>query len=137
MAIDIVRRLEANEGDDPLEWEVGLFLALNAAMHDAAIACWEVKMHYDSIRPISLIRHMASLGQCSDPQAGRYDPLGLPLIPGLIELITVESSSAGQRHEHLGDHIGEIALFCWEGAPLSASPRPVRVGWVLGGSWTP
>ena len=40
----------------PLEWDVKLYLALNGAVHDAAIAAWGAKRHYDSARPISMIR---------------------------------------------------------------------------------
>ncbi|HEY0442723.1 MAG TPA: hypothetical protein VGC90_00720, partial [Candidatus Limnocylindrales bacterium] len=41
-----------------LEWDVKLYLALNGAVHDAAIAAWGLKGHYDSVRPISMIRYM-------------------------------------------------------------------------------
>ena len=41
---------------DHLEWDVKLYLALNGAMHDAAIAAWGSKRHYDYARPISMIR---------------------------------------------------------------------------------
>jgi hypothetical protein len=58
-----------------LEWDVKLYLALNGALHDAAIAAWEIKRDTATARPISLVRYMASL-----------DPRGLPTIPGLIEM---------------------------------------------------
>ena len=48
---------------DRLEWDVKTYLALNGAVHDAAIAAWGLKGHYDSVRPISMIRYMGSLGQ--------------------------------------------------------------------------
>ncbi len=41
---------------DPLEWDVKLYLALNGAVHDAAVAAWGAKGHYDYVRPISMIR---------------------------------------------------------------------------------
>ena len=34
-----------------------------------------------------MIRYMAGLGQSSDPTLPSYDKEGLPLVPGLIELI--------------------------------------------------
>ena len=34
----------------------------------------------------------------SDPGQPSYDPLGLPLVPGLIELVTAASSAPGERH---------------------------------------
>ena len=58
---------------DPLEWDVKLYLALNGAVHDAAICAWGLKGHYDYVRPITAIRHMAGLGQSPDPE--------LPLLP--------------------------------------------------------
>ncbi len=57
-----------------LEWDVKIYLGLNGALHDAAIAAWEVKRATATARPISLVRYMASV-----------DARGLPLIPGLIE----------------------------------------------------
>src|SRR3989304_7546909 len=41
---------------DRLEWDVKLYLALNGATHDAAIAAWGLKGYYDSVRPISMTR---------------------------------------------------------------------------------
>jgi membrane-associated phospholipid phosphatase len=35
---------------------VRLLAALGAAQHDAFVACWECKYHYDCERPISVIR---------------------------------------------------------------------------------
>ena len=64
---------------DPLEWDVKLYLALNGAVHDAAVAAWGLKGYYDSVRPISMIRYMGGLGQSSDPDGPSYDPDGLPL----------------------------------------------------------
>ena len=59
---------------DRLEWDVKMYLALNGAVHDAAIAAWGLKGYYDSARPISMIRYMGGLGQSSDPA-------GPPTIP--------------------------------------------------------
>jgi hypothetical protein len=57
-----------------LEWDVKVYLALNGALHDAAITAWEIKRDSTTARPISLIRYLATT-----------DPRGLPLVPGLIE----------------------------------------------------
>ncbi len=40
-------------GDD-----VRMYFALNGALLDASIACWEAKRAYDSTRPVSAIRHV-------------------------------------------------------------------------------
>jgi hypothetical protein len=41
-----------------LEQDVKMFLALNGALHDSAVACWENKRAYDHIRPISAIQNL-------------------------------------------------------------------------------
>jgi hypothetical protein len=119
-----------------LRWDVQMYFALNGAVHDAAIAAWGLKRKYQSVRPISMIRYMAEHGQSSDPTLPSYDPDGLPLIPGLIELITKESSAPGQRHTTLADHVGEIAIRAWRGNPKD--PNQVSgAGWILGERWVP
>jgi hypothetical protein len=121
----------------PLEWDVKLYLALNGAVHDAAIAAWGVKGFYDSVRPISMIRYMGERGQSSDPSGPAYDPRGLPLEPGLVEVITAESSAQGGRHAHLADHRGEIAIKAWRGNPEDAETQKGGVGWILAADWLP
>lgn len=122
---------------DRLEWDVKLYLALNGATHDAAIAAWGLKGYYDSVRPISMIRYMASLGQSSDPGLPSYDAEGLPLVPGLVELITAETAGLGQRHAALAGHEGEIAIRAWSGNPGDPGTQTGGVGWILGTSWVP
>jgi len=119
-----------------LRWDVQMYFALNGAVHDAAIAAWGLKRKYQSVRPISMIRYLAEHGQSSDPKLPSYDPDGLPLIPGLIELITKESSAPGQRHAALADHVGQIAVRSWRGSPKD--PNQVSGdGWILGERWVP
>ena len=119
-----------------LEWDVTGYLALNAALHDAACAAWTLKWRYDSARPITLIRALAGRGQSSDPALPRYHVEGLPLIPGQIELITAASSAPGQRHEFLARFVGQIAVRAWLGTPPSAT-QTAGVGWLLGEDWVP
>jgi hypothetical protein len=78
---------------DALEWDVKMYLALNGALHDAAIAAWGTKRVYDSVRPISMIRYMGGLGQSSDVLGPSYHADGLLLEPGLVEVVTASSSS--------------------------------------------
>jgi len=120
-----------------LEWDVKLYLALNGAVHDAGIAAWGLKGHYDSSRPISLIRYLGSLGQSSDPSGPTYDPEGLPLVPGLIEVITPESSALGQRHADLSGAIGHVAIRAWRGNPADPKANVGGVGWILAETWVP
>jgi hypothetical protein len=122
---------------DPLEWDVKTYLALNGAVHDAAIAAWGLKGYYDSARPISMIRYMGGKGQSSDPAGTAYDPEGLPLEPGLVEVITPESSAPGERHEALADHVGEVAVRSWLGFPKDPETETSGVGWRLAVDWVP
>jgi hypothetical protein len=122
---------------DPLEWDVKLYLALNGAVHDAAIAAWGLKGAYDSARPISYVRYMGGRGQSSDPALPSYDPVGLLLEPGLIEVITPESSAPGERHAHLADHVGEIAVRSWLGSPEDPETQTSGVGWIRAVEWVP
>jgi hypothetical protein len=122
---------------DPLEWDVKLYLALNGAVHDAAIAAWGLKGHYDSARPISMIRYMGGRGQSSDPGGPSYDAEGLPLEPGLVEVVTAESSRPGERHAELADHVGEVAVRAWRGFPDDPENETSGVGWILAVDWVP
>jgi hypothetical protein len=122
---------------DPLAWDVHLYLALNAALHDAAIATWELKRRYPSARPITLVRHLGGLGQRSDPAAPAYHPQGLPLVPGSIEPITSASSSPGERHAHLARYAGELALVAWPGEPGDREERASDVEWIRAKDWVP
>jgi hypothetical protein len=99
--------------------DVKLYFALNGALHDAAVAAWGVKRKYQSVRPVSMIRALAFEGQSSDRHGPSFSPDGLPLVPGLVELITKASSAAGGRHAGLGAHVGDVAV------------RTAR-GWTLG-----
>ena len=121
---------------DRLRWDVKMYFALNGAVHDAAITAWGIKRAYNSVRPISMIRHLAGNGQSSDPSLPSYSRDGLPLIPGLIELVTKESSAPGERHAALADHVGEIALRTWRGPPKDVT-QVGGVGWILGTRWVP
>ena len=107
-----------------LERDVTLYLALNGALNDAAVATYGVKRTYQSPRPISMIRYLAFQGQSSDPKAPSYNADGLPLVPGLIELVTKQSSAAGKPHEALAADIGQVAVLS-------------QGRWVLGARWTP
>ena len=120
-----------------LEWDVKIYLALNGAVHDAAIAAWGLKGHYDSIRPISMIRYMGGLGQSSDPTGPAYNREGLPLVPGLIEVVTKESSAAGQRHAALSVSVGKIAIKAWGGVPKDPKTQVSGAVWMLAGDWVP
>lgn len=122
---------------DRLEWDVKLYLALNGAVHDAAIATWGAKSFYDSSRPISLIRYMGGKGQSSDPAGPSYSAEGLPLVRGLVEVITTESSGPGERHAHLAGHLGDVTVRSWRGFPHDPATETSGVGWIRAVDWVP
>ena len=122
---------------DRLEWDVKLYLALNGAVHDAAVAAWGAKGRYDSARPISMIRYLGSKGQSSDPDGPSYDPEGLTLERGLVEVVTRASSAPGERHEDLADHVGEVVVRTWAGFPDDPVARHSGVRWIRAVDWVP
>ncbi len=122
---------------DRLEWDVKLYLALGAANHDAAIVAWGAKGYYDSIRPISMIRYLGGRGQSSDPDAPAYDSNGLPLVPGLIEVVTERTTASGGPHEELAGHEGQVAVRSWRGVPDDPDRELGGVGWILAVDWVP
>ena len=135
---ELERRL-GGTGDelDPLEWDLKLYLTLNGAVHDAAVCAWGLKGHYDYVRPITAIRYMAGLGQSSDPELPSYHEHGLPLHPGLVEVVTSESAAAGERHAHLAEHVGSVAVYGWLGQPEDPETQYSGVGWILAVEWLP
>jgi hypothetical protein len=143
VAVDDLARLGPLRvgGDGPevdrLEYDTKMYLALNGAVHDAAIAAWGAKGQYDYVRPISMIRYMGGEGQSADPSAGSYDPDGLLLENGLVEVITDASSAPGQRHEALAGHVGEIAVWAWQGEPADMETETGGVGWLRAVEWVP
>ncbi len=121
----------------PLAWDVHVYLALNGALHDAAITAWDVKRRTARARPIALIRYMAQKGQSTDPAGPAYSTDGLPLTPGLVEVVTKESSAPGQRHANLSLFVGQIAIKTWRGEPGDRTSELAGVGWVRGVDWMP
>ncbi|GAB5562400.1 MAG: hypothetical protein SynsKO_40470 [Synoicihabitans sp.] len=121
----------------PLAWDVQAYVTINGAMHDAAIAAWTLKRQYDLARPVSMIRYLAGKGQSTDPSGPSYDPAGISLVDNLIEVITAETTAVGQRHAHLSDHIGKIAVRAWAGEPGDIHNDVGGVGWILAANWLP
>jgi hypothetical protein len=117
---------------DDLEWDVKVYFALNASLHDAACAAWSVKRYYDGWRPLSAIRYMGILGQSSDPVLPSYHPNGLPLITNLIELVTPATTNSGR---HAGLTPGKIAVLSWPGEPTNHATYQ-GVKWLHADTWT-
>ncbi|NNC83262.1 MAG: T9SS type A sorting domain-containing protein [Flavobacteriales bacterium] len=125
------------QGEDlnPLEYDVKAYLALGGAMHDAAIAAWSLKGWYDYLRPVSAIRGMADLGQCTDTTLSNYHIGGLPLVPGYIEVVEEGDDLAGDSAEH----VGKIKLYAWRGPDYieNEDTDVAGVGWILAENWWP
>lgn len=119
----------------PLEWDVKAYFALGGAMHDAAVSAWSIKGWYDSARPVSAVRHMATQGQSSETAAADYAVQGLPLIPGQIERIAADDPLAGAE----GEHVGKLKLRAWRGPGAIDNPQTdtAGVGWTRGELWWP
>ena len=119
-----------------LEFSVKAYLALAGAMHDCAIAAWSNKGYYDYIRPVSALRYMAEKGQSTAPSQPNYHPAGLPLVPGLIEIVDDEHPLADFGGV---DHVGEIAIHTWKGPDYIEIPQidQAGVGWILAVNWWP
>jgi hypothetical protein len=122
---------------DRLEWDVKLYLALNGATHDAAVAAWGAKAFYDYVRPISMIRYLGQNGQSSDPARPSHDPAGLPLEAGLVELATRQTLADGGRHERTEARPGEVVIRAWQGNPLDTEAELGGVGWIRAADWVP
>jgi hypothetical protein len=141
-AVDVIRASSARRttslGSSPADWnaranternsslqrDVTVYFTLNGALNDAAVAAYGAKRAYQSPRPISMIRYLAFQGQSTDPKSPSYNADGLPLVPGLIELVTKQSSAPGQAEAALSAHVGQVAVL-------------VQGRWVLGAGWTP
>jgi hypothetical protein len=121
----------------PLEWDVKMYVALNGAMHDAAVTAWGVKGYYDASRPITAIRALVQNGQCSDPLLPSFNSNGIHLLPGMVELISAATTAPGQRHEELAGYEGQIAVRSWPNAPGDPATQYSGVHWMLGGNWVP
>ena len=139
-----VKRYEGQgEPMDPLEWDVKLYFTLAGAVHDSAVTAWGIKGWYDYIRPISALRYMGDLGQRTDKFGVSYDPNGVALVPGRVELVTQASIAKNQRHEHLAGknnvNIGKIAVRAWRGPDFIKNPAidTAGVAWILLENWWP
>ncbi len=118
-----------------LEWDVKSYLILGGAMHDSAVNIWGIKGYYDYVRPISAIRYMASKGQSTDNMLPSFDSHGLPLIPGLIEVIATGDELAGDNNIN----IGKIKVKSWKGPDFidNQDTDVAGVDWILGTHWWP
>ncbi len=133
---DFVRKYKGQGNEiEPLEFDVKAYFMLNGALHDAAVTAWGIKGYYDGIRPISAIRGMAEKGQSSDPNLPNYDPLGLELVPGFVEMVEMGDPLAGMNNEY----VGEVKILAWRGPDYIPNPANTVAGvdWILAKNWWP
>ncbi|MEZ5082265.1 MAG: vanadium-dependent haloperoxidase [Bacteroidales bacterium] len=118
-----------------LEWDVKAYFTMAGTFHDASIAAFSVKGYYDFVRPISAIRYMAGLGQCSDPDLPNYHIDGIPLMEGFIELVGKKDPLVGDNKENLN----KIKVYTWKGpdAIEDVYTETAGVGWILAENWWP
>ncbi len=119
---------------DELEWDVKAYFILGGTMHDCAVTAWGIKGWYDYVRPISAIRYMNEVGQCTDPGQARYDLAGMPLHPGFVEVVEVGDPLASDP-----EAIGRLKLFAWKGPEFIEDPETdvAGVDWILADNWWP
>ena len=131
---DFVPRFNG-KGDvlDELEWDVKAYFSLGGAVHDAAITAWGIKGWYDGVRPVSALRYMAAQGQSSDPGLPSYNPAGIGLHEGLIEVVLAGDPLAGASNQN----VGKIKFYTWRGPNEIVDPinQVVGVDWILADNW--
>lgn len=152
LTVKKIRGVGPTLGD--LEWDVKMYFAISAATHDAACAAWSLKRYYSGARPITMIRYMGRKGQSSDPGLPAYHTQGLPLEPGISELITEDTTAAGERHELIWDvayntwqpgvnYLNQVAVYAWPGEHPNNAPAPAiatnqsTLRWMLAKDWLP
>lgn len=106
-----------------IDADVKLFFALNGALMDSSIACWEAKRQHDFIRPVSAVRHLydgQSLpvwpgpGQAVQALDGsRWQPFQAPtfLTPGFPEYTSGHSTFSAAAAEVLQAFTGSARLY--------------------------
>ena len=132
-----------------------MYLALNGAVHDAAVAAWGAKEVYDYVRPITKIRYQGSKGQSTDQGMPSYHEDGLPLIDGLVELVTAETIAPGGKHRNAYDNantdpngnfifhylesqmVGKVVVRSWNHEPQDPENELSGVEWILAENWVP
>ncbi|MBI2424510.1 MAG: hypothetical protein HYV27_16890 [Candidatus Hydrogenedentes bacterium] len=96
-----------------LGYDVKLYFIVTAAVHDAAINCWDIKRRWDTSRPISQVRYLDEEGL-------------LPVEEGFIELIGEEDPLAGEG----GEFVGRYKVMAWAGPNQG-------VDWIRVADWRP
>ena len=123
------------EGEElsALEYDVKAYLLLGGAMHDAAITAWSIKGKYDYVRPITAIRYLSSQGQASVIDNPYYNPEGIRLDEGYIELVD-------RAEEVVNTTVGmTVKARAWIGNTFIDDPdlEMAGVDWINPTAWEP
>ena len=116
------------------DWQVCAYFTLGGALHDAAIAAWSHKGWYDFIRPVSALRWMQGQGQCTDPGLPNFDPVGLPMVDGVCELVAANDPDFPNPAD-----LNKLTVRTWRGPDFISDPDvdDAGVGWILAENWWP
>jgi hypothetical protein len=104
-----------------LEWDVKTYLALNGALHDAAITAWEIKRDTITARPVSLVRYLAVTNN-------------LPEIPGLIERRDKFQIRSWHPYSPMDSNVNWSDADTWIPYQLNTFVTPAFPGFVSGHS---
>jgi hypothetical protein len=114
--------------------EVKLFFALNTAMHDAAIAAWDAKRHWDSERPQTAIVALAQILPGSVFHENWQSYLPTPPFPDFVSSHSTLSASAAEILERFtgsdafgGTYRRAAGLSVQKGKP--GPTRDVELSW--------
>jgi hypothetical protein len=149
---DFAFRFGGGERLERQQYEIFAYLALNAAMFDSSIAAWSIKRHYDSVRPVTAIRFLATLGQSSDPARAGYHPGGIALLPQVTHVLLKEevctylcedfsvnvsltAFAPGPLYWLGFDRIGTVVTRGWQA--FGGAPDDTGIAWRGPGEWLP
>lgn len=93
--LNLMAQLAAQQQGNTLEENARLFAAINIAMADATISCWDAKYEFSSWRPITGIREAANDGNPdTEADAGWTPLLGTPNFPSYTSAHSTLSAAA-------------------------------------------
>jgi hypothetical protein len=78
---------------------------------------------------------MGGYGQSSDPTSPSYSVNGLPLTPGVVELVTTNTAAPGGRHAGLP--VGRVVVYTWPGPPTNTITQYSAPKWMVTDYWMP
>jgi hypothetical protein len=93
--LNLLAQIVATQRGNTLEENARLFAALNIAMADAVISCWDAKYEFSSWRPVTGIREAADDGNPDTTPDAAWTPLIVtPPFPGYTSAHSMVSASA-------------------------------------------